>query len=134
MRRLFSTFATGRPGAGLLVMRMVTGTALVFRGIAGLSGAIEIETTALLVLQSGLGMLLLAGLWTPVAGTSVAVLEIRSLLSSPGDPWVYLLLSTLGVALALLGPGVWSLDARLFGWRRVDIRDRQSRPLTKKAV
>jgi hypothetical protein len=26
----------------------------------------------------------------------------------------------------LIGPGAWSIDARLFGWRRLEIRDRKS--------
>jgi hypothetical protein len=25
--------------------------------------------------------------------------------------------------LALLGPGAWSIDARLFGWRRIDVQN-----------
>jgi len=34
---------------------------------------------------------------------------------------VSLLLATMAMALALIGPGTWSLDARIFGWRGVDI-------------
>jgi hypothetical protein len=43
--------------------------------------------------------------------------------SHPPDPWTSILLGTISLALALLGPGAWSVDARLFGWRRIDIRD-----------
>lgn len=50
----------------------------------------------------------------------MAVLEILQMLTAPGDKWVALLLPTIGCALAMLGPGLWSLDARLFGWRRVE--------------
>ena len=68
--------------------------------------------------------LLLAGLWTPIMGTLVAAIEIWNVFSQPGDPWTPILLGTLGAALALLGPGAWSVDARLFGWKRIDIGER----------
>ena len=71
------------------------------------------------------GLLLLAGLWTPIAGTFVAVIKLWSAISHPQDPWTYILIGTLGAALALLGPGAWSGDARLFGWKRIDIPDRK---------
>jgi hypothetical protein len=83
------------------------------------------ESTALAVLAASAGILLLAGLWTPIAGAVVAVVEFWSAFSQPGDPWTYILLGSIGTALALLGPGAWSIDARIFGWKRIDIRDRQ---------
>jgi putative oxidoreductase len=125
LRRLFSTFATGLPGSGLLIMRLVAGSVLVYRGVAGLTGALVIGPTPVLIAKIVLGLLLILGLWTPVAGALAAVLEIGILVVQSEDPWIHVLLTTLGISLALLGPGAWSIDARLFGWKRVDIPDRR---------
>jgi putative oxidoreductase len=126
VRRLFSTYASGLPGAGLLVMRLVTGIALGSRGIAGIRGEPSIETVLWFGLAAVAGILLLAGWWTPIGGTLLAVVEAWRAFCQPGDPWIPILLGTLGAALALVGPGAWSVDARLFGWKRIDIRDRRS--------
>jgi hypothetical protein len=106
-------------------MRLVAGAVLIVRAVAGLSGVLAIGPPMLLMFQIGLGILLLVGLWTPVAGTLAAMIALWRLASGIGEPWIQVLLATLGVALALLGPGIWSVDARLFGWKRVDIPDRR---------
>jgi len=126
LRRLFSTFAHGLPGAGLLLMRLVAGIVLIVHGIAALRGGPPLGSAILHVLTTGVGILLLAGLWTPIAGALVAIIALWNTFSQPGDPWSCIMLGTLGAALALLGPGGWSVDAYLFGWKRIDLRDRKS--------
>jgi uncharacterized membrane protein YphA (DoxX/SURF4 family) len=66
------------------------------------------------------GLLLLGGAWTRAVAAVIAGLELwRTALQSGGR--VSVELSAMAVALALMGPGVWSIDARFFGWRRINI-------------
>jgi putative oxidoreductase len=104
-------------------MRLVVGIALVVRRIIELQSAPPISLAVLHVVAIATGILLLVGLWTPIAGVLLAIIEIWSTFTHPRDPWSYILLGTLGAALAMLGPGAWSVDARLFGWKRIDIRN-----------
>ena len=124
MRRLFSTFADGWPGAGVLFMRLVAGSVLVTHGFFILRAGPSIGEAVLAGIGMAGGTLLLAGLWTPIAGTLVTVLEAWKAISGHGDPSTSILLGTLAGALAVLGPGAWSVDARLFGWKRIDLRKR----------
>ena len=120
MRRLFSTFARGWPGIGLLILRLVLGFALIWRAFERLSGDPPTDLRVLSVLGIGAGLLLLMGLWTPVASTLVVAFELWKIYYKLGDPWIYILLATIAVALAMLGPGLWSLDARMYGWKRIE--------------
>jgi len=106
-------------------MRLATSAVLIHQEVLRPHAAPPIATTTVAILALAAAILLLAGLWTPVAGTVVALVELRAAFSSAGDPWTPILLATLGVALTLLGPGTWSVDARLFGWKRIDIENRQ---------
>jgi hypothetical protein len=108
-------------------MRVVVGSVLIVRGGLSLwSDLPPMNVTVPAVLLLGTGILVIAGLWTPIAGTSIALIEIWKMLMLTGDKWVWLLLGTAGVALAMLGPGLWSIDARLFGWKRIEARPRKS--------
>ena len=115
MQRLFSTFADGWPGVGLLLQRILTAVLLFHLGITELTGASFSLSTIPQLVGSLAGILLFAGLWTPVVGTSIALIELWATISHSRDPWISIILATLGVTAAMIGPGAWSLDARLFG-------------------
>ena len=125
MQRLFSGFAGGWPGVGLLLLRLLTGAALIYLGIASLREAPPLPTAILQIIGIGAGILLLVGLWTPVAGSLAAIVKVSIAFSQhfshSGDPWIPLVQAVLSVVLAMVGPGAWSIDARLFGRKRIDI-------------
>ena len=123
MRRLFSTFAHGLPGGGLLLMRVAAGGTLLFHGVAALTAGLAPASVALHIFCTAIGALLVVGLWTPIVGALAAIGATLHGFFNPADADFYLLLATLAAARALLGPGAWSVDARLFGWRRVEIRN-----------
>jgi putative oxidoreductase len=121
MRRLFSTFSSGPSAIGLLLLRLFAGTTLIVHWVR-LHNGVSLQAITSHVIAAVGGLLLLAGLWTTVAGAIAAITELWILFSHVYDPWVSVLLVGLGVALALLGPGAWSVDARLYGWKRIEIR------------
>jgi putative oxidoreductase len=121
LRRLYSTFAGSWPGAGLVLLRLVVGSVVVERAGSKLWAGAPLHATLTSASLAASGVLLIAGLWTPVAGTLVAVFELSHILTMAPDRLVCLLAATIAGALAMLGPGRWSIDARLFGWKRIDL-------------
>ena len=120
MQRLFSTFADGWPGRGLLLLRLLTAAILFYSATVHLNDAIPVTSTVLRMIGASAGILLLAGLWTPVVGALIAVLEVWITFFFAANPLTHIMLATLGAALAMIGPGAWSVDARLFGRRRIE--------------
>jgi putative oxidoreductase len=114
LQRLFSTFANGWPGFGLLIQRLFVGIALLHNGIVQL----EAPTAGLMtpgITGAVLGLFILAGLWTPMVGALLAPLEIWIVLAGGANIWLSFTLAVFGCTLAMIGPGAWSIDARLFG-------------------
>ena len=121
VQRLFSTFPGGLPGAGLLLLRAATAIPLAY---AGVRTATSPSPVILELVTSAVAILLLIGLWTPLAGALVAVGELGLAVLHPSDPWTFVHFATLGAALATLGPGGCSVDARLFGRKHIQIPER----------
>jgi putative oxidoreductase len=125
VRRLFSSFARGFPGLGLLIMRFVSAAALAGQSVASLHTHTSTESSLLVWVRFAISLAILLGLWTPIAGALGFLVEVWLSLNSPGDIWMPILIGTLAGALALIGPGAWSIDARLFGWKRIEIEHKR---------
>jgi putative oxidoreductase len=100
------------------MQRLVTGIALLFSAIAQMKA----PTVGLMIpemIGAVLGLFILVGLWTPVAGALVAAVELWIVLAGGGDVWIPLMLAVFGGTLAMIGPGAWSVDARLFGRKHI---------------
>jgi uncharacterized membrane protein YphA (DoxX/SURF4 family) len=87
---------------------------MLFEGARGGAAAVDIAKILF-------GALLLIGLWTPVAGFAIAVGASWLGLSRSAPLSECVFIGILSAALALLGPGAWSVDAWLYGWKRFEI-------------
>jgi putative oxidoreductase len=123
LQRLFSIFPNGWPGAGLLVLRIASGGYLLTNGITAIAASGSRSLSSLSLTSTVPGGLLVIGLWTPVAGTLGALLEGLMILKTIEAPKEGILLICVCVAIAMLGPGCWSIDSVLFGRRRLDVND-----------
>jgi uncharacterized membrane protein YphA (DoxX/SURF4 family) len=111
-----------------LLLRLGVGIALIYLGMSRLfstpGGPI---TVARVLVEATGGVFLLAGLWIPVMGALIAIDELwiaLSLYSSHADGhWNHVFLAVLTAGVAMLGPGAWSIDARLFGRKQFDLAD-----------
>jgi putative oxidoreductase len=124
------------PGAGLLVLRLIVGVTFVLHGLdklGDLSGAEQLfaslgvpapdlTTPFVAVTETVGGVLLMAGLATPVVGAALAIDMLVALLTarlghgffaSDGGFELELLLGGACLAIGLAGAGRFSLDASL---------------------
>jgi putative oxidoreductase len=68
---------------------------------------------------AGVAILIWIGLWTPLAAVAAAAIQIIAI--ALGHPFKLSLMvfAAAGLSLAMLGPGAWSCDARLYGRKRI---------------
>jgi hypothetical protein len=117
MQRLFTTFPNSWPGVGLLLLRLTLALELVVDRPVLVDARFA---CGFQVLELVIGLLLVGGLWTPVA--AVAQFVVDMLLVGTGEiGGAPELMGLVYLSLAALGPGAWSADAYLFGRKRLDI-------------
>jgi hypothetical protein len=118
LQKLFTAFPAGWPGLGLLLLRVLVAFMLFTKATALTSGWI-----VKVPLLTG-AILLLVGLTTPIVAVVIGLAGLSLALSSNEVVQVV----GLSGAIALLGPGAFSIDARLFGRREVFIPRRATEP------
>jgi uncharacterized membrane protein YphA (DoxX/SURF4 family) len=133
--RLFFAFPGGLPGIALLLLRAVFGVALLVEA-GGYVGDLNLTRAAWLAGLGALaaGGLLIVGFLTPIVGAVVAagavgiavsLLPVSTQTLFGSKPATVFGLAML-VAIVALGPGAFSVDARLFGRREIIIPPRNS--------
>lgn len=123
MQRLFSTFANGWPGTGLLNQRLLIGYRFpsLWRRPTGANTS-RCNIRSLSYIEAIAGILLILGLGTPVTGALAALTEVWSIFWHRGDLWIAIILATFATSLSMIGLGAWSIDADLFGRKRMKIQ------------
>jgi hypothetical protein len=117
VQRLFSMFPTGAAGVALVLLRVSVAVTLVTDALP--VGNPDVHAWEF----AGLGLLggaLCLGVFTPASSVLSCVVEIASASDLKGVGITHLISSILITAsLAMLGPGAYSVDARMFGRRLV---------------
>jgi hypothetical protein len=117
MQRLLGTFPNRSAGVALLILRLAVAAALV----SGARLCPGPETEVLLALSRIAAVLIVVGWYTPLAAVSAGVISLCTfwVCRAPG---VNALMIAILIAISLLGAGAYSVDARLYGRRRLVIK------------
>jgi len=127
-------FPDGSHGAGLLLLRVAGGAVLITEGVAYLGDKDDLGLLALVVFSVScvVGLLLLIGFLSRLVALVAAVIGVGILFAwfpkvnaaQPVTPMTAALFAVIALAVICLGPGAYSLDARLFGRREIIIPTR----------
>jgi uncharacterized membrane protein YphA (DoxX/SURF4 family) len=102
------------------LQRLLVGGALIYCAISSLTDALRFEIAVPELLGAAAGALIIAGLWTPVTGVIISAVEGWIAFCQPNSGFMPIVSAVLGLSLAMIGPGAWSVDARLFGRKQIN--------------
>lgn len=112
-------FPTGKAGAALFILRVSVAATLVVDGTAHWA----LVTSFWILLGLAVPTLFLCfGFLTPIGSTLSCLIQLGVLIATGDTNQFHLVVSILNSGiLAVLGPGAYSLDARLFGRRLLTV-------------
>jgi putative oxidoreductase len=121
MQRLFSTFPNSWPGAALVLLRVTAAVPMSSGVLSVLCGVPRVSFFGSEVVGGALAICLIGGFLTPFAAAAEVLLEISMMVGTADVSLAPALLAVIGVSVLMLGPGAWSVDALIFGRRRIDL-------------
>ena len=104
----------------MLLLRFCAGGQSILEGLHHVSNHASWSAQGFGFAQLLAASLLLLGCWTPAASVCAALLSIGMALTD--NHWeLHIAQAAIALGLLALGPGAWSIDARLYGRKHIDI-------------
>lgn len=117
VQKLFSMFPAGAPGIALLLLRLSVAAMLFIDPAGRVSWPAPIWLSVVSVIAA---IAVIAGFCTPILALICGALKVYALIDTAyGIAPLIVLALLLSFAVTMLGPGAYSLDAKMFGRRVV---------------
>jgi hypothetical protein len=103
-----------------MLQRVLTSTILVYYGVSHLLENAGLLPSLPYLIAAIAGVFLLLGLWTPLAGITISIVGVWVFFASSAHSLTTVIVAVLGATAAMIGPGMWSIDARLYGRKHLE--------------
>ncbi|MGA7400236.1 MAG: hypothetical protein WCC99_10770 [Candidatus Sulfotelmatobacter sp.] len=103
-----------------MFQRVLTSTILLYCGASHLHENARLAPSLPYLIAAIAAVLLLLGLWTPLAGITIAIVGVWLFFACSAYSLTAIVVAVLGATVAMIGPGMWSIDARLYGRKHLE--------------